>query len=108
MYFVNYKLRNTWLDKCLKSLVSGDPSVRDMVTVTNTVKTWRPAPLLYTAQKTMFSFSKSFEKMAFPKKLQWNMVFLVLSGKMKFLFPENMTLFFGDKKKLAPQHDLLC
>ena len=52
-----------------------------------------------TVRKTIFSFSKRFEKMVFPKKLRWNMVFLVLSGKMTFLFPENMILFFRDKRK---------
>ena len=37
--------------------------------------------------------------MVFPKKSHWNMIFLVLSGKMIFLFPENMTLFFRHKRK---------
>ena len=31
MYFGNYRLLKTWLDKCLKSLVSEDPSVSEMV-----------------------------------------------------------------------------
>ena len=35
----------------------------------------------------------------FPKKLHWNMIFLVSSGKMIFLFPENMILFFRRKMK---------
>ena len=52
-----------------------------------------------TAQKTLFSFSRSFEKRVFPKKLHWTMIFLVLSGKMIFLFPENMILFFRQKRK---------
>ena len=30
--------------------------------------------------------------MVFPKKWQWNMIFLVLSGKIILLFPENMIL----------------
>ena len=51
------------------------------------------------ARKTMFSFSKCFENMVFPKKSHWNMIFLVLSGKMIFLFPENMILFFRHKMK---------
>ena len=34
------------------------------------------------------------------KKLHWNMVFLVLSGKMIFLFPENMILLFRLKRKV--------
>ena len=31
MYFENYRLWRKWLDKCLKSPVSEDPSIRDMV-----------------------------------------------------------------------------
>ena len=31
MYFRNYGLRKTWLDKCLRSLVSEDPSTGNMV-----------------------------------------------------------------------------
>ena len=37
--------------------------------------------------------------MFFPKKLRWNMIFLVLSGKMIFLFPENMILHVRRKMK---------
>ena len=44
-------------------------------------------------------FFKCSEKMVFPKKSHWNMIFLVLSGKMIFLFPENMILFFRQKMK---------
>ena len=44
---------------------------------------------VFTARKTIFSFSKCSEKMVFPKKSNWNMIFLVLSGKMIFLFPED-------------------
>ena len=51
------------------------------------------------AQKTMFSFSKCSEKMVFPKKSRWNMTFLILSGKIIFLFPENIILFFKWKMK---------
>ena len=35
----------------------------------------------------------------FPKKSCWNMIFLVLPGKMIFLLPENMFLFFRHKRK---------
>ena len=58
-----------------------------------------------TAWKTIFSFSRHPEKMVFQKKLHWNMIFLVLLGKMKFLFPENMILFFRQKMKddLSPK-----
>ena len=45
-----------------------------------------------TARKTIFSFSRRPEKMVFPKKLRWNMIFLVLWEKMIFFFPENMIL----------------
>ena len=31
MYFVYYRLRRTWLDKCLKSLVLEDPLISDPV-----------------------------------------------------------------------------
>ena len=53
----------------------------------------------YTAQKTIFSFSKSFEKMIFPLNLHCNMIFLVSAGKMIFIFPECMILFFRRKMK---------
>ena len=53
----------------------------------------------FTARKTTFSFSRRPEKMVFPKKLRWNMIFLVLLGKMIFLFPENMILHFKRKMK---------
>ena len=82
----------------------------------------------------MFSFSRLPEKMVFPKKLHWNMIFLVLLGKMIFLFPENMILHLRRKmkddlsqkntrkynifftlsenmvfpKRTAPAHDLSC
>ena len=49
--------------------------------------------------KTIFSFSKCSEKMVVPKKLHWNMIFLLLLGKMIFLFPENIILFFRQKMK---------
>ena len=54
---------------------------------------------IITARKTIFSFSKCSEKMVFPKILHWDMIFLVLSGKMIFLFPENIILFFRRKMK---------
>ena len=54
-----------------------------------------------TARKTIFSFCKCFENMFFPKKLHWNMIFLVSSKKMIFPFPENLILFFRHKKKVA-------
>ena len=30
------------------------------------------------------------DKMVFPKKSHWNMIFRLSSGKMAFLFPENI------------------
>ena len=54
--------------------------------------------LLFTARKNIFSFSKCFEKMIFPKISHWNMIFLV-SRRMILLFPGNMILFFRHKKK---------
>ena len=44
-------------------------------------------------------FARRPEKMVFPKKLRWNMIFLVSLGKMIFLFPENMILQRGRKMK---------
>ena len=52
-----------------------------------------------TAWKTIFSFSKYPEKLVFPKMLHWNMIFLVFSGNMIFLFPENIILLFKQKVK---------
>ena len=52
-----------------------------------------------TARKTIFPFSGRPEEMVFPKKLRWNMIFLVLSGKMIFLFSENMILHVRQKMK---------
>ena len=48
---------------------------------------------------TIFSFFKRPEKMAFPKKSCWNLIFLVLSGKIIFLFPENMIWHLRQKMK---------
>ena len=49
------------------------------------------------AQKTIVSFSRRPEKMVFPKKMRWNMIFLVLLGKIMFLFHENMILTLDGK-----------
>ena len=91
-----------------------------------------PRHLAHIAQKNIFSFSKCFEKMVFPEKSHWNMIFLVLSGRMTSLFPENILflrwktnddlsqkntwkyiffkcsekMFFS--KKIAPDYDLFC
>ena len=51
------------------------------------------------AQKTTFYFYKCSKKIIFPKKLHWNMTFLVSSGKMIVLFPQKMILFFWWKMK---------
>ena len=56
-------------------------------------------PRVSTARETIFSFSKCSEKIIFPKKSHQNMIFLVSSGKMIFLFPKNMVLFFRRKMK---------
>ena len=42
-------------------------------------------------------FFKCSEKMIFPKKLYWNMIFLILWEKMAFIFPVN-GIFFTDGK----------
>ena len=49
--------------------------------------------------KNYIFFFKCSEKMIFPKKSHWNIIFLVSSGKLIFLFPENMILFFRRKMK---------
>ena len=76
------------------SLLRGD-------TRSKTIINWRHIPFCccyrmtayyFTARKTIFSFSRRPEKMVYPKKLCWNMIFLVLSTKTMFLFPENMIL----------------
>ena len=48
---------------------------------------------------TSFQCLESFVSLHFPKKLYLNMIFLALSKKMIFLFPENMILFFRRKLK---------
>ena len=42
--------------------------------------------------KSYFCFSRRPEKIVFPNNSRWNVNFFVLSGKMIFLFPENMIL----------------
>ena len=42
-------------------------------------------------------FFKCSEKMVFPKKLYWNMIFLISWEKMAFIFPVN-GIFFTDGK----------
>ena len=59
-----------------------------------------------TARKTTFSFSRRPEKMVFPKTLCWNMMFLVLSVKMIFLFPENMILPLRRQMKDDPSQKI--
>ena len=54
---------------------------------------------IYNARETTVSFSRRPEKMVFPKKLLQNMIFLVLSGEMTFLFLENMILRLRRKIK---------
>ena len=51
-----------------------------------------------TARETIFSFSKCSEKMIFPKKSHWNMIFLVSSGKKNF--SQKNILFFRQKMKV--------
>ena len=46
--------------------------------------------------------------MIFPEQLRWNMIFLVLPGKMIFLFPENIILFFRRKMKDDLSQRITC
>ena len=55
--------------------------------------------MINAARKTIFSVSKCSEKMIFPKKSLWNMIFHVSSRKMIFLFAKNVILFFRRKMK---------
>ena len=81
-----------------------------------------------TARKAIFSFPRRPEKMVFSKGSSWNMIFLVFSRKMIFLFTpwtENerwsflkntwkYDIFFGPPEKMvspkgaAPAHNLSC
>ena len=46
MYFRNYRIRKKWLDKCLKTPVSEEPSTSNMLkTGANTFAIWTTAPL---------------------------------------------------------------
>ena len=51
-----------------------------------------------TARKAIFPISRRPEKMAFPKKLRWNIIFFKLSGKLRF-FPKKYDLTPGWKMK---------
>ena len=59
-------------------------------------------------------FFKCSEKMVFPKKLRWNMIFLISWGKMAFLFPENMIFFLRTENerwyfsKNTWKYDVFC
>ena len=48
MYFRNYGLRKAWLDQCLKSLISEDPSK------SNILKAAKPCPNLKDSSFTIF------------------------------------------------------
>ena len=52
-----------------------------------------------TPRKNIFFFFKMFWKDGLAKKSHWNLIFLVLSGSVIFIFPENMILFFRRKMK---------
>ena len=48
----------------------------------------------------LFFFSRRPENMVFPKKMRWNLIFLVLLENMIFISPENMILPPGGKWKM--------
>ena len=50
-------------------------------------------------EKPYFLFPNILKRWSSQKKWHWNMIFLVLSGNMIFLLPENMILFFRRKMK---------
>ena len=49
--------------------------------------------------KSQVFFFQMFRKDDISKKWHWNMIFFSLSGKMIFLFHENMIIFFRRKRK---------
>ena len=61
--------------------------------IAHSVRAWIQIPLHYT-RKHAFLLSNCSEKMVFPNKLHWNTIFLVLSWKITFIFPNIMTLFY--------------
>ena len=48
-------------------------------------------------------FFKCSEKIVFPKKWYWNMIFLVLSGKMVLFYPKIYFFFWRKMKNDLPQ-----
>ena len=78
---------------CLHS--SSDSSVFNRTDRGTSILIWRGKSWLlsYTAEEPISFLSKCSEKIFFPKKLHWNMIFLVLSRKMVFLFPEKDKTF---------------
>ena len=50
-------------------------------------------------EKPYFLFPNFLKRWSFQKKSGWNMIFLLSSGKMIFLFPQNMILLFRRKMK---------
>ena len=55
---------------------------------------------MYTTRITIyFLFPNVLKRWFLQKKSHWNMIFVVLSGKMIFLLPENMILLFRRKMK---------
>ena len=56
-------------------------------------------PSIYHCTENHIFFFQTPWKMVFSKKLRCNMIFLILSGKMIFIFPENMILPLGRKMK---------
>ena len=58
-------------------------------------------------------FFKCSEKVVFPKKLHWNMMFLISWGKMAFIFPENMIFLRTENERLyfsknTWKYDVFC
>ena len=76
----------------------------------------------YTSRKNILSFFFNFLKrwssqkiaLVFEKKMHWNLIFFVLSGRIIFLFPKNKILFFRRKVKdnISPEntwnYDIFC
>ena len=61
---------------------------------------WEHDDIVFTLhEKPYFLYPDVLKRWFFQKKLQWNMIFLVSSGKIIFLFPENIILHVGRKMK---------
>ena len=74
------------------------PSGRKTATLSSSIENTNKGLKGHCTENHIFFF-QMFWKNGLSKKLYWNLIFLVLSRKMIFLFPENIILFFRLKRK---------